>query len=345
MLTIILLDQLLWRPVLAWADKFKLETVQAAERPRSWFLDLVSRAWIIEQLQRRIWAAWNERLDRLAGARSNDRIEEAGAGRPGRLQTFGWILAAAAGAATLFGCYRAALLLIRLPAAGWRAIAVGLLATFARVAVALGLALLWTVPAGVVFGFNRRLARLLQPLVQVVASIPATAVFPVLILVLLRTPGGLNTASVLLMMMGTQWYLLFNVIAGTMAIPEDLRHTTDSLGAIPQDLRDTTDLLRLSRWERWRTLVLPSLFPYLITGSITASGGAWNASIVAEHVEFAGQAHATAGVGALISGATGRGDYPMLLGATLALVPTVVLINRGFWRRLYRIAEERYRLD
>jgi NitT/TauT family transport system permease protein len=131
--------------------------------------------------------------------------------------------------------------------------------------------------------------------------------------------------------MGTQWYLLFNVIAGTVAIP--------------RDLRDTTALLNLSRRDRWRNLFLPSLFPYLVTGAITASGGAWNASIVAEHAQFGGRMLATVGIGSLIAKATGRGDYPLLLGATLALVLTVVTINRFFWRWLYRIAEERFRME
>jgi NitT/TauT family transport system permease protein len=131
--------------------------------------------------------------------------------------------------------------------------------------------------------------------------------------------------------MGTQWYLLFNTIAG--------------VAAIPQDLRATTDLLRLGHWDRWRTLILPALFPYLITGGITASGGAWNASILAEHVVFAGKVHSTVGVGALIAGATSKGDYALLLAGTLTLVVTVVLLNRTLWRWLYQLAEERYRME
>ena len=137
------------------------------------------------------------------------------------------------------------------------------------------------------------LATILQPVVQVVAAIPATALFPVVLLALLQAPGGLNIAAMLLMLMGTQWYLAVQRHCGA--------------AAIPQDLRDTTDLLRLSSLDRWRTLILPALFPYIITGAITASGGAWNASIVAEHVEFGGQTHATTGVGALIAKATGTG--------------------------------------
>jgi NitT/TauT family transport system permease protein len=141
----------------------------------------------------------------------------------------------------------------------------------------------------------------------------------------------LNIAAIALMLMGTQWYLLFNVIAGA--------------SSIPQDLRMTTELLQLSRVDRWRTLILPALFPFIVTGSITASGGAWNASIVAEQVEFGGHTHATTGIGAVISQATATGDYALLLAGTLALVLAVVLVNRLFWQRLYRIAEERYRLE
>jgi NitT/TauT family transport system permease protein len=115
--------------------------------------------------------------------------------------------------------------------------------------------------------------------------------------------------------------------------------------AIPQDLRATTDLLRLPRLDRWRVLILPAIFPYVVTGAITAGGGAWNSSIVAEHTEFAGRTHSTTGVGALIAGATARGDYPLLLASTLLLVVTVVLINRTFWRWMYRLAEERYRVE
>jgi NitT/TauT family transport system permease protein len=222
-------------------------------------------------------------------------------------------------------------LLLTLPASAWTQLAVGLFSTLIRVSISLILALAWTIPVGVVIGTNRRWATVLQPIVQVAASIPATALFPVLLLALLQVPGGLNIAAIALMMMGTMWYLLFNVIAGASAIPQDLRYTTD--------------LLRLSSRDRWRTLILPALFPFIITGAITASGGAWNASIVAEYVEFGGQTHAATGLGALISQATATGDYALLLAATLTMVLTVVLINRTLWRRLYRLAEERYRME
>jgi NitT/TauT family transport system permease protein len=330
-LVIVMLDQFVWRPLIAWTDKFKVEMVEGDEPPRSWFLDLISRAWLVEQFGARVWQPFSEWVDRGFQRRARDvvaspetHVEET----PSRLAM---VILAGFTIAALYGGYRAANLLTTLPAPAWAELGKGIIATFLRVSIALAITLIWTIPVGVLIGTNRRLATILQPIVQVVASIPATALFPVVLLALLQVPGGLNIAAVLLMLMGTQWYLLFNVIAGA--------------AAIPQDLRDTTDLLRLSSYDRWRTLILPALFPYIITGSITASGGAWNASIVAEHVEFGGQTHATAGVGALIAEATGAGNYALLLAGTLALVFTVILINRTFWRRLYRLAEQRYRME
>lgn len=210
-------------------------------------------------------------------------------------------------------------------------IELGLLATLVRVTLALALAMAWTIPLGVAIGTNRRLAAFLQPLVQIIASVPATALFPAFLLFLIHLPAGLNLAAVLLMLMGTQWYLLFNVIAGAMAIPQDLRYTTT--------------MLQLGGWQRWRTLILPALFPYIVTGAITASGGAWNASIVAEHVVFNGRTYNVTGIGSVIAQATASGNYGLLLAGTLSMIFAVVLINRLVWRRLYQLAEDQYRLE
>ena len=328
---IVLLDQFLWRPLIAWSDRFKMDMVEGDEPPSSWFLDLLSRAWLVEQFGTRIWGPFSEWVETGFQRRARGVIEppeilaETGSSRLaiGILTLLSLV--------ALYGSYRAAALLVTLPASTWVELGKGIVATFLRVSAALAIALIWTIPLGVFIGTNRRLATFLQPIVQVVASIPATALFPVVLLALLHFPGGLNIAAVLLMLMGTQWYLLFNVIAGAAAIPQDLRYTTD--------------LLRLSSFDRWRILILPALFPYIITGAITASGGAWNASIVAEYVEFGGQTHETLGVGALIASATSLGNYALLLAGTLALVVTVVLINRTFWRRLYKLAEEHYRME
>ena len=331
-LVIVLLDQFVWRPVLALADKFKLEMVSGDEPPDSWLLDLLNRSWLLEQVGRRFWTPFTERVDGSLRRGCRDRVTPTEVLTvPGRLSPATVVIVVVFAGLALYGAGRTFLLLRTVTGPDWAQIGLGVLATFARVLVALGIALLWTIPVGVAIGTNRRLANILQPIVQVVASVPATALFPVILLILLPLPSGLNIAAVVLMLMGTQWYVLFNVIAGT--------------SAIPQDLRDTTDLLRLSRVERWRTLILPALFPYLVTGGITASGGAWNASIVAEYVKFSGQAHATTGIGAVIAQATGAGKFDVLLAGTLALICTVVLINRTFWRWLYRLAEERFHLE
>jgi NitT/TauT family transport system permease protein len=189
----------------------------------------------------------------------------------------------------------------------------------------------WTIPAGVAIGFNPRLARIAQPLAQIAASVPATALFPVVLLLLIRLGGGLGLGSVVLLLLGTQWYILFNVIAGAMAIPTDLKECCSTF--------------RIRDWERWRKLILPGIFPYLITGMVTASGGAWNASIVAEYFHFKGQIYTTMGLGAIISKATDGGRFDELLAATILMAAAVVTVNRLLWRRLYALAENRYRLE
>ncbi|MEI7590612.1 MAG: ABC transporter permease subunit, partial [Deltaproteobacteria bacterium] len=284
-LVVVLLDQFIWRPLLAWADKFKIEMVEGDEEPSSWFLDILSRSWLMDFFQRRI-SPLNEWLDMsFQGKDATDiaPITSLDSKRPA------WQIALAVTVllAIIYGSFMAIALMTTLSLKDWIELGVGLLATLARVFSSLVIAMLWTIPVGVAIGTNRRLASLLQPLVQVVAAIPATALFPMLLLALLRVYGGLNIAAIALMLMGTQWYLLFNVIAGAAAIPQDLRFTTDLLG--------------LSVLDRWRTLIIPGIFPYIITGSITASGGAWNASIVAEYVEFGGKTYATTGIGATIA--------------------------------------------
>lgn len=326
-LTIIALDQFVWRPLLAWADRFKLEMVESDQPPTSWFYNLLHNSALAHFFGRLI-APLAERLDLWLVHRFPMRNAEE------REQNQNWLsilLALALAALLLYGGLRAAHMLASVPASQWGQILVGVLTTLLRVAVSLLIALAWTIPVGVAIGTNRRIAAVLQPVVQVTASVPATAIFPVFLLLVVNLAGGLDVAAIFLMLMGTQWYLLFNVIAGASAIPQDLKYTSALLG--------------LKGWARWRTLILPALFPYIITGAITASGGAWNASIVAEYVEFGGQTLFTTGVGSLISQSTASGDYPLLLAATLSMVLTVVLINRLFWRPLYRLAEEKYRME
>jgi NitT/TauT family transport system permease protein len=203
--------------------------------------------------------------------------------------------------------------------------------TFLRVNAALLLGALWTVPVGVAIGSHPRLSRIAQPLAQLAASIPATALFPVILLFLIRLRGGLEIAAMMLMLLGTQWYILFNVIAGAMALPTDLK--------------EVAHIFRFSSWDRWRFLILPGIFPYLITGMVTASGGAWNASIVAEYFHFQGKIVSAPGLGSTISRASDSGRFDILLASTLIMATVVVLINRLLWRRLYRLASSRFKLE
>ncbi len=330
-LVIVLLDQLVWRPLLAWADRFKLEMTEGDNPPTSWFYDLLRAAHITALLDRRVRQPAIRALDALFVRPRPTIMPRNGAKGEQRMTWISYLLMAALGAVIVYGLVRTGQMLVDVPLAQWGDVGMGVLMTLLRVMIALTIALAWTIPVGVLIGTNPRIAAVLQPVVQITASIPATALFPVLLLVVLQLPAGLNIAAVVLMLMGTQWYLLFNIIAGAAAIPQDLKFTSTLLG--------------LNRRERWRTLFLPALFPYIITGAITASGGAWNASIVAEYFQLGGKTHQVTGIGALIADATAAGDFHLLLAATLSMILTVVLINRLFWRRLYRRAEEQFRME
>jgi len=205
-------------------------------------------------------------------------------------------------------------------------------ATLARVLATLLIAALWTIPVGVAIGSSPKLAGVLQPITQIVAAIPASAFFPVLMVLMLQHSIGLGYGAVGLMLLGTQWYVLFNVIAGAMAIPSDLK--------------EAAAVYKFTRWQRWTRLILPGIFPYLITGMVTASGGAWNTSILAEYGAYGSRTLQTIGLGSQISAALGTdGKLSSLIMATVLLAAIVVTMNRFLWRRLYRLAETRYKLE
>ncbi len=325
---VVLIDQLVWRPAIAWSDKFKLEQVESSSAHSSPVLNLLRKSPLLTRLREGITAPLMERVYLSSAKRRSDDTPTA----PSNWQRAFLVLAGIIvlllilhgvlqGLLVLKGITRSDLV-ITLESAG---------ATFLRVVAALVIASAWTIPAGVAIGFNPRLARIAQPLAQIAASVPATALFPVLLLGLISLGGGLNTGSILLMLLGTQWYILFNVIAGAIAIPSEFR--------------EVAEIFRFSRLDRWRTVILPAIFPYLITGLVTASGGAWNASIVAEYFHFKGQVLSTFGLGAEISSATDAGNFALLLLSTIVMATLVVSVNRLLWRPLYRRAETRYRMD
>jgi NitT/TauT family transport system permease protein len=331
-LIIVATDQLIWRPLIAWSDKFKFEQVESTNRTISPILALFQRSSFLGRIPERAWGTLEERLySRLAKSQECRVVKplDGGSKRRGGVVTV--VLASVASVAVLWGALQALHLLQGITWAEVRLLLLGACSTFLRVNAALALATLWTVPVGVIIGFNPKLARILQPVTQVIASVPATALFPVLLLGLIRLGGGLGVGSIALMLLGTQWYILFNVIAGAMAIPSDLK--------------EAAFLYKFTNWQRWTTLILPGIFPYLITGLVTASGGAWNASIIAEYFHIGNQTMHTIGLGAQISAATDGGKFSMLLLATVLMALIVVTVNRLVWRRLYRLAETRYKLE
>ncbi|MFZ3266537.1 MAG: ABC transporter permease subunit [Terriglobales bacterium] len=328
---IVLLDQLVWRPVIAWAEKFKFEQVESTSAPTSWVLDFLRRSRGVAFFRKRAVRPLREQMIHYFAGQNN---KEDKAQSPRESETILWvwrIVGIAIMGAIGYSVVRVVIILTGLHSGEFHELGLGLGATFLRVNAALILGALWTIPVGVAIGFNPRTARIAQPLAQIAASVPATALFPVVLLILIRVGGGLGFGSIVLLLLGTQWYILFNVIAGAMAIPTDLKEAASVFG--------------LRGWERWRKLILPGIFPFLVTGLVTASGGAWNASIVAEYFHFKGQTYSTLGVGAMISAATDAKNFNLLLAGTIALAAVVVTTNRLVWRRLYRLAETRYKLE
>jgi NitT/TauT family transport system permease protein len=326
---IVLLDQFVWRPVIAWAEKFKVEQVESTNVPRSWVLAMFEHSRALARLRKKALRPMRERLMMYF---SRKHYEAGGIGQPEPWKIWA---ARALGVVALgliaFAVTKVAVILLGLQRAEMRELGHGLVATFLRVTAALVIGALWTIPVGVAIGFNPKLARIAQPLAQIAASVPATALFPVVLLLLIQVGGGLGLGSIVLLLLGTQWYILFNVIAGAMAIPTDLKECCSTF--------------RIMGWERWKKLILPGIFPYLVTGMVTASGGAWNASIVAEYFHFKGQTYTTTGLGAIISKATDSGSFDELLAATILMAAGVVTVNRLLWRRMYNLAETRFRLE
>jgi NitT/TauT family transport system permease protein len=330
---IVATDQFIWRPVIAWADKFKFEQVESSQRASSPILYALRNSNAIGWLHKQTVAPLGERIYQGLAARRLRALaqpERSAASRQRSLIANSSVFIALL-AAAIFAAFHAILLLRHLHGAEILQLFKGAGATFLRVNASLLIAALWTIPVGVAIGFHPRLARIAQPLAQIAASVPATALFPVLLIALVRAGGGLGIGSIALMLLGTQWYILFNVIAGAIAIPSDLK--------------EVSGLFHFGSVQRWKTLILPGIFPYLITGLVTASGGAWNASIIAEYFHLHGQTLSTLGLGAEISRATDHGQFDVLLMATIIMALMVVTINRLVWRPLFHLAETKYRLE
>ncbi|TWA71216.1 NitT/TauT family transport system permease protein [Azospirillum brasilense] len=340
MLAVILLyDQFLFRPLVAWADRFRVEQTAAQEAPESWVLRLFQRT----RVCRSLLAPVESLLGRLAWLRLSPLSSLAAvlppalarrvAGPPSaalerRLDRLWYAVVAVAALALGWT-------LVRFIAggAGWSDVGTVLLlgaATLLRVVVLIAIASLVWVPLGVLIGLRPRLAETVQPLAQFLAAFPANLLFPVAVVTILRFDLNPDVWLSPLMILGTQWYILFNVVAGTSAFPGDLKEAASSF--------------RIRGWQWWREVMLPGVFPYYLTGAVTAAGGSWNASIVAEAVRW-GDAEVTAhGLGSYIAQATAAGDYPRIVLGIAVMSLFVTLLNRLLWRPLYGYAERRLRL-
>lgn len=372
---IVFVDFVLWRPLIAWSTKFTYGAQLSEDsRPRSLVLNTLQRSPLFRNIHASALApAWENFVNYTfknpftgeplssttcdIPASPLEKVTEAPTIAVQRKNVFAQLLRAIRTGVFSFakllyavakmllpvlmliglcGCagyavWQSAHLVEGIPLETWISIGTAALATFGRVIVALSLSLLWTVPAGVAIGRNPKLSNALQPIVQVAASVPATALFPFVLLFLARLGGGLEVGSIALMMLGTMWYILFNVIAGAQAIPAEL-FEVDSV------------YNKEGSFKRWKSLVLPGIFPYLVTGIVTAVGGAWNASIVSEYVVFQGGIMKTHGLGSLISEAAASGNYALLLAGTVVMSVLVLLTNKFVWRPLYRLAETKYRM-
>jgi len=324
-------DQLMFRPLVAWADKFRFEQTAAQTVPQSWVLDLMQRASLFRWLLKPFPALIDLFLKfRLPLPRNAARMRVPASEATTRAVDVVWYVLILALAA--YVVYRA----VSYVATGvgwgdvWTAVRYGIY-TLIRVTVLIALSSLIWVPIGVLIGLRPRLAEKIQPLAQFLAAFPANLLFPVFVVGIVYFNANPDIWTSPLIVLGTQWYILFNVIAGATAYPTDLREAATNF--------------RVRGWQWWRQAMLPGIFPYFITGAITASGGAWNASIVAESVSWGKTTITAHGLGAYIAKATSAGDFPRLVLGITVMSLMVTLFNRLIWRPLYRYAEERARLD
>ncbi|HHW20606.1 ABC transporter permease [Thermodesulfovibrio thiophilus] len=326
-LLIIIIDLFIWRPLIVWCQKFRIETVPPEEERESLIFNIFSGSVFIKKVVDTLNNALNKiekfsyREFILSGNPVMNKISKA----------LGLILLMVISIIIIWAILKASSIVSSVSLDNILTIIKSAFYSLLRVSVALLIALAWTLPVGVYIGLNPRAAKMLQGIVQIAASVPATAIFPVILLLLIKLGGSLDIGAVFLMLLGTQWYLLFNIIAGASAIPKDLIEISRVYG--------------IKGIRKWKTLILPGIFPYLVTGLITASGGAWNATIVSEYVSFGGKIMHAAGLGALISLSSASGNFGLLLLSTCFMSLIVVGINRLVWKRLFILAKTKYLLE
>jgi NitT/TauT family transport system permease protein len=330
-IVILLYDQILFRPLIAWSDKFKSEQVGQDQEPQSWVIDIFHRTRMLRSLGRRVENLFDAIVNiSIFRSRPHTYAEIAQKRRWENVLVwvFNILLVAALISALIF---LGDVLFKMVPfSAVEQVFGLGLI-TALRVLVCIVICSLVWVPIGVWIGLHSNVAKVVQPLAQFLAAFPANLLYPLFVVMIIKYHLNVNIWVTPLMILGSQWYVLFNVIAGASLIPKDLLQVADNLG--------------VSYWLRWRRLLLPGIFPYYITGAITAVGGAWNASIVAEVVSWGDKRLVATGLGAYISQYTTAGDFlHIALGIGMMCI-LVLFFNRLIWRPLYVLAETRYQLD
>ncbi len=326
---IISVDRLVWWPLVIWSRKFKIEDTASGPMETTFIQRLLGRSKLLGAVGEAPMNFGKSIVKllphpNLALIEKNIHLPEIKAPN-GLVKAIYSVLMVGILLAGAFGLYRLMLLIADVDLKEWTLILLSTGATFLRVLVALIISSLWTIPVGVWIGLNPKVSRYLQPLIQFAASFPAPMLYPLVLGWILVIGGNLQWGAVILMMLGAQWYVLFNVAAGAQAIPADMVACAD--------------VFKINGWSRWRKFILPAIFPALVTGWITSAGGAWNASIVAEYVQQGDKTYDAFGLGNLISQATNAGHFDVLAAAVILMAVAVVTINRTFWRRLQRAGD------
>ncbi|MBV8851952.1 MAG: ABC transporter permease subunit [Sinobacteraceae bacterium] len=326
---ILIYDQLLFRPLIASADWFRLEQEAGLTPSHSWALTMMRRSRLLGLFARLFSMALNAGNSVAEDRAPAPRALAASARRQQLVDLLWYVLIAVIAASSLWITGRFVLGGVA-PAEIGHVIVLGLL-TLLRVIVLIAIASLVWVPIGVAIGLRPRVARIAQPIAQFLAAFPSNLFFPVVVSMIVMLQANPNVWLSPLMILGTQWYILFNVIVGASAVPAELRYVGENL--------------RVGGWLWWRRIGLPAVFPFYLTGAITASGGSWNASIVAEVVSWGHDKLTAKGLGSYIATATDAADYRRMALGTVMMSLFVVVINRFFWRPLYMRAERKFRLS
>jgi NitT/TauT family transport system permease protein len=331
-IVIIVVDRLIWWPLVVWSRKFKLDDFGGSRAPKNPIQLWLARSLTVQT----IGTAWTALTNKILGPAippSEATSLVAPGAEPPKRGNLGrviyYIFVGSLVVLLAWGAFALVILLKAVKLGDWEEIIIDTGLSFLRVLAAVLIGTIWTVPLGVWIGLNPKLSSRLQPFIQFAASFPSPMLYPWLVGIILFLHGTLQTGAVLLILFGTQWYILFNVAA--------------SAAAIPNDIISCAAILRLTGWTRWTKFLIPAILPGLVTGWITAAGGAWNATIVSEFVKIGSTTYLATGLGAYITNASNANNFSNLTAAVIVMAVVVVAINRLLWKKLQNLANDRCR--